>query len=95
MSIVDPSRVTWRKSSHSGANGSCIEVGCPAPNTVAVRDSKNPGGPRLAFTAGQWKAFTGSLKRPHLLRLNRCGRAAPPILNTAGAVLSCPSAAYL
>ena len=62
MTAPDPFRATWRKSSHSGANGSCIEAGRPALDTVAVRDSKNPGGPRLVFTAGQWKAFTGSLK---------------------------------
>ena len=62
MTVLDPSRVMWRKSSHSGANGSCIEAGSPALDTVAVRDSKNPDGPRLVFTAGQWKAFTGSLK---------------------------------
>ena len=62
MTMANPSRVTWRTSSHSGANGSCIEIGCPAPDTVAVRDSKDPGGPSLAFNGGQWKAFTGSLK---------------------------------
>ncbi len=66
--MVDPVRVPWRKSSHQrGANGSCIEVARLAPNAVAVRDSKNPGGPRLAFTASQWKAFTRSLKQPRLL----------------------------
>ena len=29
---------------------------------VAVRDSKNPDGPRLAFPAGQWQAFTDQVK---------------------------------
>ena len=67
MTAGDPSRATWRKSSHSGANGSCIEVACPAPGVVAVRDSKNNTGPRLSFTARQWKAFTRSLKQPRLL----------------------------
>jgi uncharacterized protein DUF397 len=33
----------WRKSSHSGENGACVELG----NVGAVRDSKNPTGPRI------------------------------------------------
>jgi hypothetical protein len=94
MTTVDPSRATWRKSSHSGANGSCIEVCCPAPDTVAVRDSKDPGGTSLVFTGGQWQAFIGSLKRARLLRLNRYRRMAPPILNTADAAPSWAAAAY-
>jgi len=62
MTVVDPSRARWRKSSYSGANGSCIEVTSTAPGTVAVRDSKDPDGPRLAVTARQWTAFAGALK---------------------------------
>jgi len=38
----------WRKSSHSGANNDCIEVG-GRPGAVAVRDTKDPHGPALAF----------------------------------------------
>jgi hypothetical protein len=64
MSAAGPSRATWRKSSHSGANGSCIEITATTPGTVAVRDSKNHAGPQLAFTARQWAAFTEGLKRP-------------------------------
>jgi Domain of unknown function (DUF397) len=62
MTTADPSRAMWRTSSYSGANGSCIQVACHAPGAVVVRDSKKPAGPRLSFTAGQWTAFTGSLK---------------------------------
>lgn len=52
----------WRMSSYSGSNGgNCIEVAATA-RAVAVRDSKDPGGPRLAFTAATWAAFTGQLK---------------------------------
>ncbi len=63
MSAEGPSRAPWRTSSHSGANGSCVQVAGTTPGVVAVRDSKNPSGPWLMFTAGQWKAFTGRLKR--------------------------------
>jgi xanthine/CO dehydrogenase XdhC/CoxF family maturation factor len=62
----------WRKASYSGSNGGgCVEVmrGQPATAevmlsqaTVAVRDSKDPDGPRLAFTAGEWRAFTQRVK---------------------------------
>jgi hypothetical protein len=52
----------WRTSSYSGDNGgNCIQVGMAAL-AIAVRDSKNPGGPQLAFTAEAWTAFTGQLK---------------------------------
>ena len=55
MDLTPP---TWRKSSYSGANnGNCVEVGTAA-RTVAVRDSKDPSGPRLAIPAASWSAFT-------------------------------------
>lgn len=34
----------WRKSSRSGVQSNCVEIG----NTGALRDSKNPDGPSLA-----------------------------------------------
>lgn len=46
----------WRSSSHSADNGSCVAVNFPAAGPVAVRDSKNPSGPSIAFLAasGKW-----------------------------------------
>ena len=41
------SKATWRKASQSGENGGdCVELAA-LPGTVAVRDSKDPGGPVL------------------------------------------------
>lgn len=52
----------WRKSSFSSTTGGeCIEVGTGG-QVVAVRDSKNPDGPGLAFTPGGWRAFTRRIK---------------------------------
>lgn len=57
----------WRKSSYSYANGNCAEVAVmPGPvdggYVIAVRDSKDPGGPLLTFTPGEWQEFTGRIK---------------------------------
>jgi hypothetical protein len=47
----------WRKSSYSGTNGgNCVEVAGGAGD-VAVRDSKDRDGGRLAVTAAAWRAF--------------------------------------
>ena len=59
---MDLSRVTWRKASYSSSNGgTCVEVAA-MPAAVAVRDSKDPEGPKLAFTATEWKAFVRRAK---------------------------------
>jgi hypothetical protein len=39
--------MTWRKSSYSGQEGSCVEV---RDDLSALRDSKNPDGPTLHAT---------------------------------------------
>ena len=56
-------KVIWRKSSYSGSNGgACVEVADNLPGVVAVRDSKDPGGPVLAFRPDDWQAFTVAIK---------------------------------
>lgn len=67
MHRLDLSRLEWRTSSYSGANGSCVEVAPvrddPAGRgLIAVRDSKDRGGPALVFTAAQWRAFTAGIR---------------------------------
>jgi hypothetical protein len=49
--------VAWTKSSYSGSdNNDCVEVAA-TPGTVLVRDSKDPDGPRFAFTQEAWADF--------------------------------------
>ena len=53
---------TWFKSSFSGPNGNaCVEVAL-LPEGVAVRDSKDQGGPVLRFTAQEWIAFLAGVR---------------------------------
>ncbi|MEU6603717.1 DUF397 domain-containing protein [Streptomyces shenzhenensis] len=50
--------LVWRKSTYSGdQGGNCIEVAEAPCATVAVRDSKNPAGPHLAFEPAVFTAF--------------------------------------
>lgn len=53
--------IQWRKSSYSGNTGNCVEVAI-AGRVVAVRDSKNPGSPHLAFAPHEWQAFARQVK---------------------------------
>ena len=57
------SNATWRKSSYSGGNGGdCVEVAVLADDSRAVRDSKDPEGPKLVFAPATWRAFTAAVK---------------------------------
>jgi hypothetical protein len=51
----------WRKSSRSASNGQCVEVAATL-DAVAVRDSKDPGGPILQFGTETWREFVGSVR---------------------------------
>jgi Domain of unknown function (DUF397) len=52
----------WRTSTHSGGNGSCVEVATNLPAIIAVRDSKDRHGPALVFTRQDWQSFLAALK---------------------------------
>jgi hypothetical protein len=55
--------VTWRKASYSTSNGGgCVEAASTPSPAIAVRDSKDPDGPRLAFIPNRWQAFITRLK---------------------------------
>ncbi|MGW7752389.1 DUF397 domain-containing protein [Streptomyces violaceusniger] len=53
--------LVFRKSSYSGGEEECVEVATNVPGVVAIRDSKNPGGPILRFTPAAWADFQGAL----------------------------------
>jgi len=63
MYSLDLSAAKWRKSSHSnGEGGSCVEVADGFPGVQPVRDSKDPDGPALVFSAAAWSAFITDIK---------------------------------
>jgi hypothetical protein len=57
-SLLDSERSLAR----SGADSdNCVEVAF-VDDAIAVRDSKNPSGPALIFTAAEWDAFVHGAK---------------------------------
>ncbi len=66
---MDLTGAAWRKSSFSSGNGgACVEAAIvpgaagDGGRVVALRDSKDPAGPVLVFTADEWQAFTSALQ---------------------------------
>jgi uncharacterized protein DUF397 len=58
--------IHWIKSSYSGGSGTeCVEVAASAID-VAVRDSKDPHGPRIALRAPVWGDFVTALRQGRL-----------------------------
>lgn len=52
----------WRKSSHSGKEGNCVELAHLAGGETAMRDSKTPDGPTLVCPARHLAAFVVAAK---------------------------------
>ncbi|WP_262701622.1 MULTISPECIES: DUF397 domain-containing protein [Streptomyces] len=52
----------FRKSSYSNGTQECVEVATNVPNTVAIRDSKDPEGRILRVTPAAWAAFQRVLR---------------------------------
>jgi hypothetical protein len=63
----------WVRSSLSFSNGNCVEVTELPGGSVGVRNSRDPGGPVLTFTRGEWDAFLGGAR---LGEFDRFGRTA-------------------
>lgn len=61
MAIQPNSAFSWTKSSYSGGNGACVEVATPTTGAIAVRDSKDPDGPRLTFDNAAWNTFVADV----------------------------------
>jgi hypothetical protein len=57
----EPGQLNWRKARRSMNHGDCVEVAA-AKGKIAVRDSKNPGGSRMAYSARSWQAFVEQVK---------------------------------
>jgi Domain of unknown function (DUF397) len=63
----------WMKSSYSGPQGNCVEVAFLSGGEVAMRNSRDRGGPALIFTGAEWNAFLsgardGEFADPALVR---------------------------
>jgi hypothetical protein len=57
MTEIDLSRAVWRTSRRSQQNGACVEVARNLPGIIAVRDSKDPAGPKLIVARDSWLTF--------------------------------------
>ncbi|MEV4427720.1 DUF397 domain-containing protein [Streptomyces sp. NPDC049602] len=63
MNTEQPVRLNWFKSTYSGdEGGECVEVATDRA-AVRVRDSKERGGPQLAFARDAWAGFVAEVGR--------------------------------
>ncbi len=56
LSASERESLVWLKAHGSTANGQCIEIASASRN-IAIRDSKDPEGPILVYTAAEFRAF--------------------------------------
>lgn len=52
----------WIKSRHSNAEGNCVEVAPLPDGSIAMRNSRDPDGPALVYTAAELAAFLAGAK---------------------------------
>ncbi|MFE2412608.1 DUF397 domain-containing protein [Kitasatospora sp. NPDC059408] len=62
MPDINSSTARWVKSTYSQQGGNCIEVAPGFTGVMPVRDSKDPSGPALVFTADAWQSFITAIR---------------------------------
>jgi Domain of unknown function (DUF397) len=62
MEQHDLRHANWFISSYSANGSTCVEIATNLPGVVAVRDSKDPDGLALTFSAAEWRAFIQGAK---------------------------------
>lgn len=62
VDTTDLRQADWRKSTYSANGSTCVEVARNVPGLVAVRDSKDPEGPKLVFAPEEWQAFAAGIR---------------------------------
>ncbi|HEY9468924.1 MAG TPA: DUF397 domain-containing protein [Propionibacteriaceae bacterium] len=58
--------VIWRKSSHSGDTGDCVELAPFSSGQIAIRDSKDPAHQALVFSSAQFADFIRRVRSDEL-----------------------------
>ena len=61
-SDADLNHAVWRKRTRSNSGGNCVEVARNLPGIVAVRNSRQPRGPVLRFSPGEWEVFLAGVQ---------------------------------
>lgn len=56
-----PTNARWRKASYSDNGAGCVELAV-LHEATAVRDSKHPTGPTLAFSAPAFRVFLDRIR---------------------------------
>ncbi|WP_280468762.1 DUF397 domain-containing protein [Nocardia cyriacigeorgica] len=57
---IDLTGATWLRAGE-GEGGDSVEIALLADGHVGMRDGKDPDGPALIFTPGEWAAFTAGV----------------------------------
>lgn len=61
-SVVSTARASWRKSRRSNPDGNCVELAVLDNGEIAVRNSRDVGGPVLVYTLAEIIAFIQGAK---------------------------------
>jgi hypothetical protein len=62
MHAIDDGTAAWRKSSHSGTNGNCVEIAALDANATSVRNSRDPAGPVIRYPKATMHLFLGAVR---------------------------------
>jgi hypothetical protein len=54
--------LAWRKAAACNPEGSCVELAALPDGNIAMRNSRDPHGPRLVFTQAEIAAFIDGAK---------------------------------